>query len=104
MRMPLGKLHADSWNLHTKDACLGQKNYSIMTDHVNANTFQGQDGTDGTSFCPTGQRKCVHLSLSSKQENMNKYGHDTKRKLKEKAIPQRYLRSPSSQFLLSMTR
>ena len=54
-----------------------------MTDDVNTNTFQGQDGTDETSFYPTGQRKSIHISLSSKQENMNKYGQYTKKKLKK---------------------
>ena len=34
-------LHVDYWKLHTKDACVDWKNYSIMTDHVNTNTFQG---------------------------------------------------------------
>ena len=54
-----------------------------MTNDVNTNTFQRYDGTEGTSFCPTGQRKCIHLFLFSKQENMNKNGRYSKRKLKK---------------------
>ena len=72
-----------------------------MTDHANTNTLQGNDGTDETPICPTGQRKSMHLSRSSNQQNINKYGHYTKRKLEEKAIPQGYLRCPSSQFRLN---
>ena len=101
--MPLGTLHVDSWNLHRKDACVNRENYSIMTDDVNTNTFQRYDGTEGTSFCPTGRHKSIHLSLFAKQENMNKYGHFTEGEREEKAIPQGYHRCFSSQSLLNMT-
>ena len=46
-----------------------------MTKDVNTNTFQGSDGTDGTSFCPIGQHKSTHLSPSAKQENTDEYGY-----------------------------
>ena len=51
-----------------QDACVKWKYCAIITDDVNTNTIQGYDGTNGTSSCPTGQRKSVNLSLSSKQE------------------------------------
>ena len=97
MRMPLGVLHVDSWNLHTKDASVDRKNYSIMTDHANTNTFHGKDGADGTLFCPTGQRKSIYLSFSSKQGNLNKYGHYTKKNSKKRP----YNKAISAVFLPS---
>ena len=46
----------------------------------------------------------IHLSLFSKEENTNEYGHYKTKKLEEKTIPQGYLRCPSSQFSLDTKR
>ena len=91
-------LHVDSWNVHVKDACLIGKYYTIMTADVNANTFQGEDGTDGTSFSPADRYKDIHLSLFSKQQNAKKCQQFTKRKLKKEP----YHKTISSGILLSL--
>ena len=74
-----------------------------MTDDVNTNTFQGQDGTDGTSSCPTGRCRSIHLPPFLKRGKLKKMGIFTKRELDEKAIPLDYLPCPSSQFLVKRT-
>ena len=65
----------------------------------NTNTFPGWDGTEKTSFCPTGRGRSIHLSLFSKQENTDDYGHEMEKKLERKNHTTRL--SPLSFFPVS---
>ena len=96
--MSIGILHVDSQNLHTEDACVIRKHYTIMTANVNPNNFQGTEGTDGPSFRPADGCKNIHQSFFPKEENANKHRQSTKKQIK-KTILQDYHRCPSPQSL-----
>ena len=91
--------HVDSRSLHTKYACVIWKYYTILTAEANTNTFQGRNGTNGTSFSLTDRCRSVHLSIFSKHGNEKRQWQSCmlKLKLKEKAIPEDYRRCPFCQ-------